>query len=1705
MARKRATVNVSGMNRDMAKSLFDPKFTFENKNIRITARDEANTSYAVTNEKGTRELADVTGTPVGVFTCNEYLGVFSFDGDTDYVTVYEKKEEDGKSVLAPFFVWSGTGLDFDECKPETNRIETLVSVEASNSIRVYWVDGVHQPRVMDFMRLYELYGESCDSTKVDADYFGFLPVIQDIDKVEVSKNGSGYFYTGTVQFAITEVVNGNESNIAYYSPLYYVSDDANNRGYAPDNQTSGCSFGVSFECSKYSSISYFIVYAIYRSTQNGAALVFKREVGAAESVSTVLFGNEEAVDSSRLLFLNRQPMLKAKTIEQKDGVLFIGGWEGDESDRSTEDKHELEVSVIEGTNGKKVALSSFSEAGCAINSQLKNNSFEIGHFKHNEHYLLGYQLCDKYGHWGTIKLVKDGEEKNYHTMTGVPTHNGSSAYLPYFHASKDSVDIDKSKYKKIRPVVAYLDDAQKPALYQGMVTPTIYCEKERVEGTCYAKLSPFTRSFRYWKEGTFKPSKLWCNPSKIVTNSGVKSLSTTAYEEWPEKDNEKIVHSFLGYNPTCIDAEETNKTSMQYGTYPAAQHLQALGAAKDYNNEMQSAWRYREVVYKTALIPAIKRDGTSSGTSSKGATAVYEIDVSFNVIAEDLSERVSTSWIERVFVGINTDGDYTVLTCNNSYKIDKVTYETLIADSIADDVLNYVLWALGGTPSSCQSSLKGIICTVTKTDVDGTITYEGGTYNNGKLLFSNVIGSERHANAYIFGLSLTPFYTLVQSKVDDRQTAYDKEMEEKCQATFGDYIINLVDGSNSNDNYDVFVSDNTSYFVDASTLSFHSPDLSERKSVSYTAGKIEVVGAASMNGFVSDTQIVAESAKYSEYSGGTFGFQNLRPVSTTSGRCAMNLPNWNSAWVNQSDINLQMLWAVPPFGVSDYLAVENNEKTIENKVNSKLTYHQLSNYRFCSPTSYYNDSEIIECKGIQSADGAGVQMCTVGEDSFLYKASEDTELIPSLTQFWSNGPYYTVYNKLRERDSIGGIKPIAKFKNYVAGQNWQQIGYSCHWLRDADAGDSLNINLVCLMSQMNHPEKDRAYWRHGGTIDVENFPYENISLPCPWEIYQEGQMNDYDGGGITFDAYGINSDYGNAGKWDKDDDPRSYTTPLKYRSTPHAVISMDNPMWDYSQLASYAISKDVSFGNIGWKCDKGSIVVSDGWVNDKVPPTETGSDNLWIVDIVNNTGEPKFTPETAQWMIAGEARDITPHNQSSRISLDWKQGNWYYQRYECLRTYPESVEEKSQVVEIVSFMCETRRNIDGRYDSHGGKAFIQANPSNFFLVNDSYTQLNNFFSYSMPSENDNVSTSYQNTITWSTPKSLNANVDAWTSLSTESLLDLDGDKGPVTHLTRLQNNLLCFQPSGISQIMYNERTPLSVEDGTPVELAMSGKVEGKAYLANTFGALHNTNIVTTDNAIYFMDSYNKMLCALSQSIEPLSEKLGFHSWVAGLSAPALIRMYYDKRNGCVMGLDENEALVFSERASAFESFMSYEGTNEVASVQDMTVLIHKDETDEEGKYKLWEMNGGEYNKFFNVAKDYWIDMLIGGDQQRTVKDKVPVDKIFDNIEFRGDLLEDGDALTVKRCPFNTIRAYNEFQDSGEKPLKFDQYAISPLKNRFRSWFAYIPRNAERKVCRIMERMRNPWCHIVLLMRQPADGEEETGRAQIQELNVDYTE
>lgn len=1589
MARRSVTARVAGMGRDAARGASDPRLSFESMNVRVVAGDEDNGALCVTGERGTERLgAAVRGVPVGTFATDGYLGVLSYEasggGEVSHITVYSCTGGEAREYWHWDSSGSGSDLGFRDVPPG-RRVESVVSVEAENSVRVYWADGVHELRVVDFMRLRSEGGRR----RIPPGYFSALPPAPSMSacRVGVTAGHNGHFRSGTVQLFLTAVINGNETNVLWQSPLHYCRRP-DGRAFAPDASDGGNSFTVQVTSRGFPTyeedadpahpmrlwrcVDYLVVYAVHRATDDGAPVAVRSEValtvGNAGSgislsffhASAVLTGSEESADPDHIRMLNRRRPVGVRTLAQKDGLLFMGGFgypAGQDPDSAPMDVFaSYKSDIINGGYDKRIGDDGFNGRAATHTPQLELDSYTIGHFKLGESYALGIQLMDECGHWGAVIPVTGEDGSCLHKMTlppkaalDGPKSDRQCHALPFFKAEAWRVAAVLGAHPwavAVRPVVAYLDPSQARYKMQGFATPTIYCEKERADGLCHAKLSPFARPMKYFKDGRYAPTWSTVNPPNVIVRKDVNGwrvagMYANVYLGSPGKSG---LRTALGYQPTSLDipvADLTVSGSMSGGTLPASQHWAALGCVKDYNCELQTSWYYRDVVFKSALIPCSEGDAESGVEDGEDEDPVY-----------------------------GQDGD------------------------------------------------------------------------------------------------------------------------------------------------DICTHDNAGYYVDASTVTLHSPDIEDWTSLPEKCG-VEIVGAAQMTGFASDTSIVATGPHLnnSEKYGGNPGFQHLAPHSASGGgRCAMNLPNWVAAWEADWGKGVAPYWAVPPFGVADFLNAEYNQKTNADRSTSKLTYHQLANYRYCGSTGYYPSGAAAkyECDA-RVCDGQSPSAVVMGDDKRVYKPAEDVAVVPNLASMWSNGPYYFC----RLGDAPLGIRSVGKFNDL--GMAWTWAMYATVWLRRKEDTSPLDFNFVSLLSVGDYWTD--GYWSHDGTVDDFRLLYGGKSISGPRQKRGKVAMGVWTKELNTDDrAFNLLGDspmrIGNEDTKDisykQNYAPKTYSVNLKYCSTPHAVLSMpgDAPMPNYGSLVKWAVAKcgeagKSLFASKGWRGGDalglvggaGADIDVSGWGTLAPPLGESdNSDSLWVFDVVNNGGDQSFTPSTAQWMVAGEpVYRRGAYDVGDAPPLCWKQGDWYYQRWDCLRAYPKSVEDASQVVEIVSVMLETRRNVDARWDSHRGTAFLQASPSNFNLLNGG-TQLNNFLTFAAKGEFDNIVDSFPCTVTWGLPKTLNSNIDAWTRSMGVSTLDLDGDKGAVTALAKYGNQVYCFQPCGVSLISYNNRTQVSAGDGLPVELAASGAVDGKVYISDCHGASTNSAVAVTETGVYFSDSYSRQLCRLSDSLAPLSDALGLGGWARSLpSMPSLV--YPDRRSGRVMfDVGDGRALGFSERGGVFEGFYSLGGATAPAVVGGDTIAA----AEGPGGWELWRLGTGPYNSFFGVDRPFWVDYLLCGGGAW--------DKVWDVVEFCGDVFEDGE-FRPRRCPFNLIRAYTEYQDSGERPLEFRRNMPSPSKNLFRTWRAYVPRDATaRRPGKVAERIRNPWAHIVLKYDPSLDAEgRRNDMARIEELTVHYNE
>ena len=95
------------------------------------------------------------------------------------------------------------------------------------------------------------------------------------------------------------------------------------------------------------------------------------------------------------------------------------------------------------------------------------------------------------------------------------------------------------------------------------------------------------------------------------------------------------------------------------------------------------------------------------------------------------------------------------------------------------------------------------------------------------------------------------------------------------------------------------------------------------------------------------------------------------------------------------------------------------------------------------------------------------------------------------------------------------------------------------------------------------------------------------------------------------------------------------------------------------------------------------------------------------------------------------------------------------------------------------------------------------------------------------------------------------------------------------------------------------------------------------------------------------------------------------------------------------------------------------------------------------------------------------------------------DKIFTNVELIADKftananIDAESPAKVRDLPFNKLRAWNEYQDTGETTIAEKPYDASNYKDKFRIRHIQLPRASDNNSKYKLDRLRNPWIFLKL--------------------------
>lgn len=868
-----------------------------------------------------------------------------------------------------------------------------------------------------------------------------------------------------------------------------------------------------------------------------------------------------------------------------------------------------------------------------------------------------------------------------------------------------------------------------------------------------------------------------------------------------------------------------------------------------------------------------------------------------------------------------------------------------------------------------------------------------------------------------------------------------------------------VDDTATDSDVASWVSDNAeNYYIDQSILTFHSPDIefdNEVRSIDTSGLKLRIVGMVPLTAFASDIDI-----------------QTSTPVN-----------NFYDSSELPAGFYKEPIGAENDFSYDDWMGVHLGDSHFgwRGLISGAFWFDELTAYKKDTGNTKHLTTGFVVYPWHRNGSLNNTKFATDGYRSAMLDKKKMSNMRYSYKSVYLDSD--NIWNAYESDSSTRtGISGVAVF-------------------------DSNEVSLVRLPAQENSGLTDINYY---GNVDklltISRIGDKKDGYPIMTTGVQSAETNAH-----TL----FSSGYTQIDSRFTDQITGTDPVRIKYKSTPHAVLALNYTTsgaqrilpniqdgdYDNTWLVNAQNSGAPSGQHMYWDKSGSTKSVSQDTIIygaligpiSTVPSIQHGW--LWLGELYNDNVQNRFGGQTEEafennvWLPCGDPISLVDTNNEAKssVTIRWEEGDTYFQRYDHIKTYPFTLEDQNAVTDIVSFMCETRVNIDGRYDRNRGQTSnFSITPENFNLMNDVYSQPNNFFNYRTINPNKLNLDNFHNSITWTKTKTAGELVDTWTNITLASTLDFDGDKGYVRSLKRLNNNIIAFQDKGISQVLYNENMQIASTEGVPIEIANSGKVNGKRYITDRIGCTNKWSICETPNGIYFIDDITKGIFLFNGQLNNISDKLGFHSWINKVSDEVNIWnpvdfdgfvTYYDKVNGDVFFINKNECLGFSEPLGEFSSFYSYESTPYFANLGDKGIWIRDG--------KLWLHNEGDYNMFFGTYQPFYTTVIANPDMTK--------DKIFNTLEFRADSWDkEGNLLNTT---FDTLNVWNEYQE-GTSTLSNTLDRPSSLKKKFRIWRANIPRAKANG----RDRMRNPWLYIKLSME-----EENVNKTVLHDMIVHYFE
>lgn len=1530
---------IQGIKKDITKSKLSTEFAYDAQNIRITEGDDG-TLFSITNEKGNKEVCTIEGIKHFLGNCvlNNTIIIFYINTDNEDVIlkITGPYNDTTKAFEENEILYKGN-LNFNK----EHKIQSLGVYENENIQKVYWVDGINQPRVINIKASEEVKSKWTNTS------FDFIPelALQESVSVEAISNSS-MFAPGVIQYAFSYYNKyGQESNIFDVTPLCYIAHKE--RGASPEEVIKDIAFKIKVDNID-TNFDYIRIYSIHRTSLNAVPTV-KRiidlPISIPEKFSTVSETHTTySIGSTNKAYLRRLGPVPPGAIDYD----------------------------------RKLLTEVFSN----------DASSETSNF-------------------GTITTYNLNKDLNYTWDIVIGGHNGEE-----FTIEKE-ISGDISSFNYVETVVNKGDSVFREYSFNSVyinisvLNPKFITVKYEVENGA--------PSIIHIDNGTLGET---IDPTQLLYIGGEDIIAGTI----TQKDNTL----FLG------------NIELKQLSIP----IEIKNDLKNSGIDVISTTR----ISKTNNFNNIYNKGTYINTDSYyRAGEHYRLGIQF--------QYKNGKWSEPVYI---TDKTQSI---NNRPNIENEVLQLPSFSFTLSNNSSSKLLTLGFL------KMRGIV--VFPESHERKVLSQG-------MLCPTVFNNDYRKLNMPYAQPSWFIRPNLHFDVSENEFSFNENTENILEGAAVEFRHNrkLITGENRGSE----IQNNSDFRVDQSILTFHSPDLEfEYNNNRDLDIQLRIVGIIPFSSNYGDIDIQTKTPPISDKSEGFIHkiLKNDTGIgSLVSGLFYEDAIHPKEIYENSTATAVWSFLVYPwhnsgSLNIDDASIAESKNRTQSALLQKK----KISNFKHSKNNIWLDKRDIWEALG-----GNSTNSYSNGISKIELVNSEQIELIKldNKYNYYNNIDFLltseTPYNLFAGAnslftDKLNKVSIQGSPQTYVERHNSVRMKYksSKHILLKLNRslhGDDIVLPTICRSDSDNNLipinnidgesaglfiEEDNTYYnlivaKYKQKYDNKPKNADNGDILIPTDsnwtlksgslyIWKDGYWDVY---------YGIDNGIGElVGYYNTD-----YKLELYKRSYP----GTPDARWEYYKTVSY-------------KNDE--IESTEKVIRQDVIPITSDFPYLFLSELYINSAfiQDAFGGNTEEaiknnlWLPASQSVSINTGN------ITYEYGDTRYQRYDCLKTYAFTPEDENQVVEIASFMCETRVNMLGRYDKNiGNLSNLNADPTNFNLFNPVYSQRDNFFNYRILDSDMYKLDNFHNTITWSKEKHAGEDVDTWTNINMASTLDLDGTKGKVNKLITSKDKLLAFQDRGISQILFNSRVQIPASDGVPIEITNGKKVDGYITIIDNIGCSNKESIISTSEGVYFYDNLNSELYLLGDSLRGLGNELGMHSWFKNTKTPYK-HLYYDNSNSDLYIDVKDTALGYSNKINTFTSFYSYNNIDSMFNLGSDLYSIKNG--------KIWKHFSGDYNNFYGEYNPYSITIIENAEPFK--------DKVFNTLEFRADLSIDGDYLnTNNSIPFDTLEVWNTYQ-KGISSLEFNSTIPSNLKRKFKIWRTLIPRDLSNK----RDRIRSPWAYFKL--------------------------